>query len=58
MLTSNSLSQAEILIGQNITSLDGSVSGTVGSVTVTDTGSTAILTNGKTLSLSNGAVIQ
>jgi flagellar basal-body rod modification protein FlgD len=58
ILTSNSLSQAEILVGQNISSLDDSISGTVGSVDVTNSGSTAILTNGETLSLSKGAIIQ
>ena len=58
MLTSNSLSQAEILVGQKLTSLDGTISGTVGAVSVTDTGATAILTSGQTLSLANGAVIE
>src|SRR5579875_891852 len=38
MLISNSLSQAESMIGQTITSTDGKTSGTVASVSVSSTG--------------------
>src|ERR1700729_503809 len=38
LLTSASLSQAEALVGQTITSSDGSTSGTVASVSVTSSG--------------------
>jgi flagellar basal-body rod modification protein FlgD len=57
MLTSSSLSQAELLIGQTITSADGTTSGTVASVSVGASGSTATLTNGSTVSLASGVAI-
>ena len=57
MLTSSSLSQAELLIGQTITSADGTTSGTVASVSVGASGSTATLTNGSTVSLASGVSI-
>jgi flagellar basal-body rod modification protein FlgD len=58
LLTATSLSQAEQLIGQTITSSDGSASGQVASVSVTSTGAVATLTNGATVSLANGATVQ
>ena len=58
LLTSASLTQAEQLVGQTITSSDGSTSGQVASVSVTSTGAVAALTNGATVSLANGATIQ
>jgi flagellar basal-body rod modification protein FlgD len=57
LLTSSSLSQAEQLVGQTITSADGSTSGQVASVNVSATGSTATLTNGGTVTLSNGVSV-
>jgi flagellar basal-body rod modification protein FlgD len=57
MLTSQSLSQAELLIGQTITSADGSTSGTVASVHSGASGSTATLTNGSTVSLASGVTV-
>lgn len=57
MLTNSSLSQAENLIGQTITSADGTTSGTVASVNVGASGSTATLTNGNTVSLTSGVTI-
>jgi flagellar basal-body rod modification protein FlgD len=57
MLTSSSLSQAEFLIGQTITSADGSTSGTVASVNVGASGSVATLTNGNTVTLTSGVTI-
>lgn len=57
MLTSSSLSQAELLIGQKITSTDGTTSGTVASVSVGASGSTATLTDGSTVSLASGVSI-
>jgi flagellar basal-body rod modification protein FlgD len=54
LLTTSSLSQAELLVGQTITSADGSTTGQVASVNVSATGSTATLTNGSTVSLANG----
>ena len=59
LLTSQSLSQAEMLVGQTIKSSDGATSGTVSSVNVSNTGAaTATLSNGSTVPLANGAVIQ
>ncbi len=58
MLTENSLSQAELLVGQPISSSDGSSSGTVSSVQVTNSGSIATLSNGDTVNLSSGATVQ
>jgi flagellar basal-body rod modification protein FlgD len=58
MLTANSLSQAEGMLGQTITSTDGKSSGTVSSVTVSSGGSTATLANGDKVDLSTGATIQ
>lgn len=57
LLTNSSLSQAEHLIGQKITSADGTTSGTVASVNVGASGSTATLTDGNTVSLANGVTI-
>jgi flagellar basal-body rod modification protein FlgD len=50
LLTSQSLSQAEMLVGQTITSSDGTTSGTVSSVDVTSSGTTATLSSGATTS--------
>ena len=58
LLTATSLTQAEQLVGQTITSSDGSTSGQVASVSVTNTGAVATLTNGSTVSLANGATVQ
>jgi flagellar basal-body rod modification protein FlgD len=58
MLISNSLSQAEQLVGQTITSTDGKSSGVVMSVTVSSSGTTATLDNGDTVPLATGAVVQ
>ena len=43
LLTATSLSQAESLVGRTVTSSDGSTSGTVASVSVTNSGATATL---------------
>jgi flagellar basal-body rod modification protein FlgD len=58
LLTATSLSQAEQLVGRTVTSADGSTSGEVASVSVTNTGAIATLTNGATVSLANGASVQ
>jgi flagellar basal-body rod modification protein FlgD len=58
LLTATSLTQAEQLVGQTITSSDGSASGRVASVSVTSTGAVATLTNGSTVTLANGATVQ
>lgn len=58
MLTSSSLSQAELMIGQIVTSADGRTTGVVGSVTVSSSGTTATLTDGRTIPLATGATVQ
>ncbi len=56
MLTSNALSQAEQMIGQTITSPDGSTKGTVESVNLNSSGgTTATLTDGSTVTLTTGS---
>jgi flagellar basal-body rod modification protein FlgD len=57
LLTTSSLSQAEQLIGKKITSADGLTSGTVASVNVGASGSTATLSGGATVSLSSGVSV-
>jgi flagellar basal-body rod modification protein FlgD len=57
LLANSSLSQAENLIGQTITSADGTTSGTVASVNVGASGSIATLTNGNTVTLADGVTI-
>jgi flagellar basal-body rod modification protein FlgD len=57
LLTTSSLSQAEQLVGQTITSADGATSGKVVSVNVGASGSTATLADGSTVSLANGVSI-
>jgi flagellar basal-body rod modification protein FlgD len=58
LLTATSLGQAEQLVGRIVTSADGSTSGEVASVSVTNTGAVATMTNGATVSLANGASVQ
>jgi len=58
LLTSNSLAQAEGLIGRTISSPDGSTSGQVTSVSVTSAGAVATLANGATVPLADGATVQ
>jgi flagellar basal-body rod modification protein FlgD len=57
MLTSSALSQADMVIGRNITSADGKVHGQVASVTVTSSGATATLTDGETVAITSGVTI-
>jgi flagellar basal-body rod modification protein FlgD len=58
MLSSQALSQADSLIGHTATSPDGSVTGTIASLTVAATGgATATLSDGRTLSLGAGVTI-
>ena len=57
LLTSQSLSQAENLIGKTVTNADGTISGKVVSVNVASDGSVATLDNGKTLTLGSGITV-
>jgi len=58
LLMSSSLTQAESMIGQTVTSTDGNTTGVVGSVTVSSAGTTAALTNGDQIPLATGATVQ
>jgi flagellar basal-body rod modification protein FlgD len=56
MLTSNALTQAEQMIGQTVTSSNGSTGGTVESVNLNSSGgTTATLTDGSTIDLTTGS---
>ena len=57
LLTTSSLSQAEQLIGENITSADGKTSGTVTSVSVASSGATATLSSGAIVPLTSGVTV-
>ncbi len=57
LLNNSYLSQAEAAIGKIATSSDGSISGTISSVTVTSSGVTANLSNGSALTLGPGVTI-
>lgn len=58
LLASQALSQADSLIGRTATSSDGTITGTIKSITVSAKGeTTATLENGKTLALGDGVTI-
>lgn len=57
LLTSSALSLAENMIGRNVTSADGTISGEVKSVKITNEGPLLTLVDGKTLTLDDGVVI-
>jgi flagellar basal-body rod modification protein FlgD len=57
LLTSNSLSIADQVIGRTVTSADGSVSGKVASVKITSSGAVATLADGSTVTLGAGVTI-
>src|SRR6185312_5601221 len=47
LLANSNISQASTIVGHTLTSADGSVSGIIASVKITDNGLTAILDNGQ-----------
>ncbi len=58
MLTSSALSQADSIIGKNVTSADGKTTGTISSVTIGNNGAaTATLADGTQISLDGGMTI-
>ena len=58
LLTSSSITQAGLLVGQTVTSADGSQTGTVQSVSVDSSGvGTAIRSNGNSVTLGSGVKI-
>ncbi len=58
LLSSSTLSQADALIGRNITSADGKLSGTVASVKLYSDGIVAVLESGKEIVVGPGVVIK
>jgi flagellar basal-body rod modification protein FlgD len=58
MITMSSLTQADAVLGRTVTSGDGTVTGVVKSVTVTDTGAIATLANGSKLELGAGIKVE
>ena len=57
LLNNTMINQAESAIGRTVQSSDGTVSGTISSVTVSSSGSTATLSNGQTVKLGTGVTI-
>ncbi|KQT45168.1 flagellar basal body rod modification protein [Aureimonas sp. Leaf454] len=58
MMTLSSLNQADAVIGRTLTSGDGTVTGIVKSVQVTDAGPVATMTNGQKLTLGSGVTVE
>ncbi|MBN9221198.1 MAG: flagellar hook assembly protein FlgD [Mesorhizobium sp.] len=58
IMQSSALSQADALIGRNITSADGKTSGTVASVTLGSNGLIAVLQDGTTVPVGSGVSIK
>ena len=58
MLTMSSLTQADAVLGRTVTSADGTVSGVVKSVNVTDAGAIATLASGTKIALGAGIKIE
>jgi flagellar basal-body rod modification protein FlgD len=58
MMTLSSLNQADAVIGRKLTSGDGTISGVVKSVQVTEAGPVATMTDGQTLTLGNGVKVE
>ena len=57
LLVNSNISQASTMVGLNLTSADGSVSGIVTSVRIDSSGSTAILNNGKEVPITQGVIL-
>ena len=58
LLQSNSLAQADAIIGRTITSADGAISGKVASVRLISNGIVAVLESGKELTMGPGVKIE
>ncbi|OYX15278.1 MAG: flagellar basal body rod modification protein [Rhizobiales bacterium 32-66-8] len=58
LLTASALQTAGAAVGRTVTSADGSISGTVVSVQITDTAPVATLANGSKLALGTGVVMR
>ena len=58
IMTSSALSQADAIIGRNITSADGKTSGTVASVALSSSGLIAVLQDGAQVPVGAGVSIK
>ncbi|RAZ91916.1 flagellar hook assembly protein FlgD [Mesorhizobium hawassense] len=58
IMSSSALSQADAIIGRNITSADGKTSGTVASVTLSSSGLIAVLQDGTQVPVGEGVSIK
>lgn len=58
IMSSSALSQADAIIGRNITSADGKTSGTVASVTLSSSGLIAVLQDGTQVPVGQGVSIK
>jgi flagellar basal-body rod modification protein FlgD len=57
LLVNANLTQASTMVGLKVTSADGTVSGTIASIKVDSSGSTAVLTDGTNVPLGSGVTI-
>ena len=57
LLSASALTQATGMIGRDVSSAYGAVSGTIGAIRIVDTGAVATLTDGRTLPLGPGVTI-
>lgn len=57
LIQSSNLTQAGSMIGRSLTSADGSITGVVEQVVVTDSGLTAVLADGQQLAVTSGVTV-
>lgn len=57
LLVTSNISQADSVVGKNVTSADGTISGIVNKVRIDDTSAVAVLTNGKEVTLGSGITL-
>jgi flagellar basal-body rod modification protein FlgD len=57
LLANSNISQASTIVGHTLTSSDGTTSGIIASVKITDNGLTAILDNGKEVPITSGVTV-
>lgn len=57
LLANSNISQASTIVGHTLTSSDGTTSGVIASVKITDNGLTAILDSGKEVPITSGVTV-
>jgi len=57
LLANSNISQASTIVGHTLTSSDGTMSGIIASVKITDSGLTAILDNGQEVPIASGVTV-